>query len=78
MIFEPHMGNHSDFIQYIYPIRYNSNVLKMKTKVGIYNGKLTLDSKFKTSLAQLGGQRFLICLDICFFQPLALSPIFQT
>ena len=31
MISEPHTGNHSDFIQSFYPLRYNSNVLKLKT-----------------------------------------------
>ena len=31
MISEPHTGNHSDFIQSFYPLRCNSNVLKLKT-----------------------------------------------
>ena len=31
MISEPHMENDNDFIQQLYPISYNSNVLKMKT-----------------------------------------------
>ena len=43
--------------------------------VGIYNGKLTLNSKI--SLVQLREQRFLKCLGIFFSQPLVLSPIFQ-
>ena len=30
MISETHTGNHSNFIQEFYPIKYNSNVLKMK------------------------------------------------
>ena len=31
MISEPHLGNHNDFIQLFYPLRYNSNLLKSKT-----------------------------------------------
>ena len=31
MISELRAGNHSDFIQSFYPLRYNSNVLKLKT-----------------------------------------------
>ena len=34
MISETQTGSHSNFIQEFYPIRYTSNVLKMK-KVGI-------------------------------------------
>ena len=30
MISAPHTGNHSDFIQLFYPLRYNSNGMKLK------------------------------------------------
>ena len=57
-------------------MRYNLNVLKMKTSWHLYrkiNFKLLI-----ISLAQLGEQIILKRLGVCFSQPLALSPTFQS
>ena len=44
-------------------------------QLGTYNRKLTLNSWLKISMVQLGQQRFLKCLGICFSQLLALSTL---
>ena len=76
MISETHTGNHINFIQEFYPVRYNSNVLKMKRSWYLQR-KINFNILINNQLAQYGEQIFLKCLGICFSQPLALSPIFQ-
>ena len=64
MISETYTGNHSDFIQWFYPMRYNSNVLKMKTSRYLYrkinNNQLGL--AWRANISKLFGNLFLSTL----------------